>query len=223
MLPGLFKKDVVPRVGCSKKLHHIWRIRHASTSIWRIRATWIFVPYSHKYAFSSISLGVLSCYLSAYLICILQMMWAADFDESIAFHLGENCPEILVIQIPKESEAESGEEIVENNNNDSKDDSPPKHGSGERTISENNGMKLSLARPFCGLTRNIWSKNNGMPSFNMVSSARSSIDELPVFCVAAILFMNHRKILKETRSIDDLIKAGVSNLTSTVLYTDRRF
>lgn len=139
-------------------------------------------------------------------------MWAADFDESIAFHLGENCPEILVIQIPKESEAESGEEIVENNNNDSKDDSPPKHGSGEHTISENNGMKLSLARPFCGLTRNIWSKNNGMPSFNMLSSARSSIDELPVFCVAAILFMNHRKILKETRSIDDLIKIFNDNM-----------
>lgn len=149
-------------------------------------------------------------------------MWAADFDESIAFHLEENCPEILVIQIPKESEAESGEEIFENNNSDSKDDSPSKHGSGERTVSENNGMKLSLAHPFCGLTRNFWSKSNGMHNVNMVSSTRSTVDELPVFCVAAILVMNHQKIIKQTRSIDDLIKAGLFILTSSVLYTDRQ-
>ncbi|KAF3638910.1 Ypt/Rab-GAP domain of gyp1p superfamily protein isoform 2 [Capsicum annuum] len=142
-------------------------------------------------------------------LCMWEMMWAADFDESIAFHLEENCPEILVIQIPKEPEAESGEEIVENNNSDSKDDSPSKHGSGERTVSENNGMKLSLAHPFCGLTRNFWSKSNGMHSVNMVSSTRSTVDELPVFCVAAILVMNHQKIIKQTHSIDDLIKAGL--------------
>ncbi|XP_055801717.1 uncharacterized protein LOC129870867 isoform X1 [Solanum dulcamara] len=142
----------------------------------------------------------------------LQMMWAADFDESIAFHLEENCPEILVIQIPKESEAESGEENFENNNSDSKDDSPSKHGSGERTVSENNGMKLSLAHPFCGLTRNFWSKSNGMHNVNMVSSTRSTVDELPVFCVAAILVMNHQKIIKQTRSIDDLIKIFNDNM-----------
>lgn len=148
------------------------------------------------------------------------MMWAADFNESIAYHLEENCPEILVIQIPKASEAESGEEIVENNNSDSKDDSPSKYGSGERTVSVNNGIKLSSAHPFCGLTRNFWSKSNGMHSVNMVSSTRSTVDELPVFCVAAILVMNHQKIIKQTHSIDDLIKAGLFNLTSTVLYTD---
>ncbi|XP_070006348.1 rab GTPase-activating protein 22 isoform X3 [Nicotiana tabacum] len=193
----------------------------------QLQALWHIVEFTDRQMFSHLSsIGAESLHFAFRMLlvlfrrelsfnevlCMWEMMWAADFDESIAFHLGENCPEILVIQIPKESEAESGEEIVENNNNDSKDDSPPKHGSGERTISENNGMKLSLARPFCGLTRNIWSKNNGMPSFNMVSSARSSIDELPVFCVAAILFMNHQKILKETRSIDDLIKIFNDNM-----------
>lgn len=141
-----------------------------------------------------------------------EMMWAADFDESVAFRLEENCPEILVIQIPKESEAESGEEIVENNNSDSKDDSPSKHGSGERTVSANNGMKLSLAHPFCGLTKNFWSKSSGMHSVNIVSSTRSTVDELPVFCVAAILVMNHQKIIKQTHSIDDLIKIFNDNM-----------
>ncbi|KAK6793843.1 hypothetical protein RDI58_007296 [Solanum bulbocastanum] len=145
-------------------------------------------------------------------LCMWEMMWAADFDESVAYHLEENCPEILVIQIPKESEAESGEEIVENNNSDSKDDSPSKHGSGERTVSANNRMKLSLDHPFCGLTRNFWSKSSGMHSVNMVSSTRSTVDELPVFCVAAILVMNHQKIIKQTHSIDDLIKIFNDNM-----------
>ncbi|CAI9777054.1 unnamed protein product [Fraxinus pennsylvanica] len=135
-----------------------------------------------------------------------EMIWAADFDESLACNLDENCPEVLLIRIPKETEAESGEESVDSNGG-----GPLKHNSVERSISDNSGMASASARPFCGLTKNFWSRNDRL-QIRTVMSSRNGDDELPVFCVAAILIMNRQKITKETRSIDDLIKIFNDNL-----------
>nr|GLL47762.1 small G protein signaling modulator 1-like [Ipomoea trifida] len=137
-------------------------------------------------------------------LCLWEMMWAADFKKSMPCNL-KNCPELLVIQIPKELDVELGEESVDNKSKYS-NESPAKHGNVEHTISENTGMKSPLAHPFCGLTRNFWSKTEHIQNSAAVSSMWSGDDELPVFCVAAILVMNRQKIIKETRSIDDMIK-----------------
>ena len=47
-----------------------------------------------------------------------------------------------------------------------------------------------------------------MPQLNANVLARSGDDELPIFCVAAILIINRHRIIRGTRSIDDAIKAS---------------
>lgn len=145
-------------------------------------------------------------------LCMWEMMWAADFDESLACHLDENCPELLTIQIHRESDAETVDETIEHDNNDSKGGLHLKHGNVERSISDNNGMKSASMHPFCGLTKNFWSKNDQFQICTIISSTRNGDDELPVFCVAAILILNRQKIIRETRSIDDLIKIFNDNM-----------
>lgn len=144
-------------------------------------------------------------------LCMWEMMWAADFDESTAFNLEESCPELLVLQIPRESDAAIGNEVIENENCDSKGGSQSKLANVERSISDA-GMTSTSAYPFCGLTKNFWSKNDRFQICTIVSSTRNGDDELPVFCVAAILIMNRHKIIRETRSIDDLIKIFNDNM-----------
>lgn len=136
------------------------------------------------------------------------MMWAADFDESMAFELVENCLEPLVVQIPRNSGGELGRQGNENDSGSSKCGPQLKNGSVERSTIDNIGKRSTSTRPFCGLTRDFWSRNDTMQICTVVSSTRNGDDELPVFCVAAILIMNRQKIIRETRSIDDLIKAG---------------
>ncbi|KAL3835083.1 hypothetical protein ACJIZ3_009819 [Penstemon smallii] len=143
-------------------------------------------------------------------LCMWEMIWAADFDVSLTSLLDENCPEVLTIQLPKETEAESGEESTTSNSGG------PKGGYGtmERSISDNTEIKPASARPFCGLTKTFWSRNDHdrfqMPT--VISSTRNGDDELPVFCVAAILIVNRQKIIRETHSIDDLIKIFNDNM-----------
>lgn len=136
------------------------------------------------------------------------MMWAADFDESLAFNLENSCPELLVLQIPRESTTANREEIIENENVGSKGGSEVKSGNLEQSNSGNNGIKSTSNHPFCGLTKSLWSKNDSFQICTIISSTRNGDDELPIFCVAAILILNRHKIMRETRSIDDLIKAG---------------
>lgn len=133
------------------------------------------------------------------------MIWAADFDPSFTCHLNENCPELLAIQLPKEAEDELGPESTYSNGGVPKS-SPTKQGV-ECSISDSTGMRSKSAKPFCGLTKSFWSKNDHLQIHTVLSSARNG-DELPVFCVAAILITNRQKIIRETHSIDDLIKAG---------------
>lgn len=144
-------------------------------------------------------------------LCMWEMMWAADFDESLAFNLENSCPELLVLQIPRESVTTTGEEIIENENGGSKGGSEGKCGNLERSISENNGIKSTSNHHFCGLTKSFWSKNDRFQICTIISS-RNGDDELPIYCVAAILILNRHKIMRETRSIDDLIKIFNDNM-----------
>ncbi|XP_073119309.1 uncharacterized protein [Henckelia pumila] len=142
-------------------------------------------------------------------LCMWEMIWAADFDPSFTCHLDENCPELLAIQLPKEADAELGEESIDSNGGVPKS-SPTKPGV-ECSISDSTGMRSTSARPFCGLTKPFWSKNDRLQIHTVLSSARNG-DELPVFCVAAILVTNRQKIIRETHSIDDLIKIFNDNI-----------
>lgn len=137
----------------------------------------------------------------------MQMMWASDFQESLVYNL-DNCLEALVVELPRVSETEIRVESIENSG-DTKGISQTHHGNVERSLSDNIGMKSASTYHFCGLTRNFWSKNDRMHMCTAVSSTKNGDDELPVFCVAAILIMNRQKIIREAHSIDDMIKASV--------------
>ncbi|VFQ72488.1 unnamed protein product [Cuscuta campestris] len=190
----------------------------------QLQALWQILEFTDKEMFSHLSnIGAESLHFAFRMLlvlfrrelsfddalCLWEMMWAADFKKTVPFDLNENCPELLVIQAVKESDVEIGEESFDNKSKDS-NESPSKNGNAEHTISENTGLKSTLVQPFCGLARNLWSKNDHNQNGTAVSSIWSSDDELPVFCVASILVMNRQKIIKETRSIDDMIKAGPS-------------
>lgn len=142
-----------------------------------------------------------------------EMIWAADFDESMAYNLEENCLEALVVQLPRDSELEMREESTENDNGTVKGGgSQLNHANVERSMPDNNGMKSISSRPFCGLTRNFWSKNDRMQICTVISSTRNGHNELPVFCVAAVLIRNRQKIIRETHSFDDMIKIFNDNM-----------
>lgn len=136
------------------------------------------------------------------------MMWAADFDESLAYNLEENCLEALMVQLPRDSETEMRDENAESVNGEMKGGLQQNHGNIDHSISDNEGMKSASSHHFCGLTRNFWSRNDQMQICAAMSSTKKEQDELPVFCVAAILIMNRHKIIRETHSIDDMIKAS---------------
>ncbi|XP_010508423.1 PREDICTED: small G protein signaling modulator 1-like isoform X1 [Camelina sativa] len=161
-----------------------------------------------------------------------EMMWAADYDESVAETLENDCLEPLVIQLPRKSEAEVSEETIEEGNGIStkreatisksgpiskssgllsRSGLLPKSGPLPKTagpLSDEAEIKAaSSSYHFCGLTRSLWSRNDRTTHVPcVVSSIKKGDDALPVFCVAAILIMNRHKIMKETRSIDDMIQ-----------------
>ncbi|CAN7138256.1 unnamed protein product [Brassica rapa subsp. narinosa] len=163
-----------------------------------------------------------------------EMMWAADYDETVAETLENDCLEPLVIHLPSKSKSEVSEETIYDSIKREPATSKsgpiskssgllsmsgllPKSGPLPKTtgpLSEESGMKSSSsssssAYHFCGLTRSLWSRNDRTTTTHapcVVSSIRKGDDALPVFCVAAILIMNRHKIMKETRSIDDMIQ-----------------
>ncbi|KAK9138705.1 hypothetical protein Sjap_009299 [Stephania japonica] len=134
-----------------------------------------------------------------------EMMWAADFDDLIAQELEKHCLEALILQLPRDSASEVGEEIIEIGNGISKGHPSSKNGHLERSVSDNVVIKPASSYPFCGLATSFWSRNDRMHISSAVSS-RNGDDELSTFCVGAILILNRQKIIKETNSIDDLIK-----------------
>lgn len=168
------------------------------------------------------------------------MMWAADFDDSVAETLENDCLELLVVQLPRQFGAELGDQkldvgngIITNSVPASKSDRnsksgplskcsllsrsgllPKSSGSLPKTgpLSDDIDVKSAASYNFCGLTRSLWSRNERTHVSSVVSSFEKRDDPLPVFCVAAILIMNRHKIMKETRSIDDMIKVECFSL-----------
>ncbi|KAK6930509.1 Rab-GTPase-TBC domain [Dillenia turbinata] len=136
-----------------------------------------------------------------------EMMWAADFDAYAVFDLEENCLGPLVVQLPRDSGPDIAYENAENSNGSSKGVFHTKRRNGARAISGILIKSLS-SHPFCGLRRSLWSRNDHLPVSNVISAARNGDDELPVFCVGAILILNRHKIIRDAHSFDDLIKAG---------------
>ncbi|XP_052207528.1 uncharacterized protein LOC127811581 isoform X3 [Diospyros lotus] len=144
-------------------------------------------------------------------LCMWEMMWAADFDESLVYNLERSCLEPLVIQIPRESVAEMAEESIDNGNIIVKGGLQSNHGNGERSTpddedNDDDGITSASTHAFCGLAKGFWSKNDQLHMCTVVTSTRNGDNDLPVFCVAAILVTNRQKIIRETSSIDDLIK-----------------
>ncbi|XP_020245903.1 small G protein signaling modulator 1-like isoform X2 [Asparagus officinalis] len=139
-------------------------------------------------------------------LCMWEMMWAADFGEAMAQQLEENCLEPLVLQLRKSSSADLREGKSENGKRKYK--SPKREQGHDDSCSPySNGLRSISNHPFCGLTKaTFWVKDNQLHGCTTAGSTRNGDDELPVFCVAAILILNRQKIMRQTRSIDDVIK-----------------
>ncbi|KAL2920900.1 TBC1 domain family member 15 [Bienertia sinuspersici] len=148
-------------------------------------------------------------------LCMWEMMWAADFDESLAWNQAQNCLEPLVLQLPDDLATETGEERKEPDESNSKGGSQAKNATTEHASSDEAVMKSLISNhSFCGLTRTLWSRNERTHVRPGFSASRNREDDLPVFIVAAILILNRNKIIKETHSIDDLIKVFNDNVLS---------
>ncbi|GLT91639.1 hypothetical protein SLE2022_095150 [Rubroshorea leprosula] len=140
-------------------------------------------------------------------LCTWEMIWAADFYESLAHNLEENCLGPSIIELSRDFGSEMKEEGTEYGNGSLKGTLQSNQGTEEHLIPDNDGIKSASTYHFCGLTRSFWSKNEHLLSCSIISTGNRD-DELSVFCVAAVLIMNHHKIVKETHSIDDMIKAS---------------
>ncbi|KAJ6959112.1 hypothetical protein NC653_037416 [Populus alba x Populus x berolinensis] len=191
----------------------------------QLQALWHILELTDKEMFAHLSrIGAESLHFAFRMLMVLfrrelsfsealrmwEMMWAADFDESVVCDLEENCLQALVLNLPRDSGGDIREESVENSDGSSRDGSQSKHGHVEHSSSDNTGIKSASTYHFCGFTRNFWSRNYHVQvNNNVISSTKNGDDELPVFCVAVILIMNRQKIIKETRSIDDMIKAAL--------------
>ncbi|KAK4421533.1 GTPase-activating protein gyp7 [Sesamum alatum] len=145
-------------------------------------------------------------------LCMWEMIWAADFDASLTSLLDENCPELLVVQLPKQTEAVSEEERIINKSAYLKGGFPSRHGIVGPSVNNSTGIRSTSTKPHFGLAKSFWSSNNHLPIPTIASLIRNGDDELPVFCVAAILIMNRQKIIRETYSVDDLIKICNDNM-----------
>lgn len=149
------------------------------------------------------------------------MMWAADFDESLAYDLEENCLEALDLHLPRESNNDVREEIADSDDGSMKSDSQSNHNENDNTkasLQSSHGnidhpvcdakLKLLSSHTFCGLARNIWPRNGRVQMSTISSLTRKGNDELAIFCVAAILVLNRQKIIREAHSFEDMIKVG---------------
>lgn len=136
-----------------------------------------------------------------------EMMWAADFDEAVVQQLKANCLEPLLVHV---SCSENGEENGHNGKRKFKSvHSRFRH---ETWESDSNELRSSSSHPFCGLTKaTFWAKHDQLQDCDS-GPIRNGDDELSVFCVAAILIINRQKIMRETHSIDDVIKMFNDNM-----------
>ncbi|KAJ6806073.1 small G protein signaling modulator 1-like isoform X3 [Iris pallida] len=138
-----------------------------------------------------------------------EMMWAADFDEAVAQQLEEKCLEPLRLQLRQSPNTEIKADNRGNGIYRRKFKSPNNQHRNDEPSSPYSDRIIS-SHPFCGLTKaNFWARNDEMQVCTTATSERNGNDELPVFCVAAILIINRQKIMRQTHSIEDVIKADV--------------
>ncbi|XP_068665092.1 rab GTPase-activating protein 22-like [Aristolochia californica] len=139
-------------------------------------------------------------------LCMWEMMWAADFNETAAQELEANCLESLVVELPRDSVV-AGQmvESVDDGRRSMKG-AQCENGSTQNSECDNDITKSASSYPFCGLTSaSFWARSR-LSYYASASSTKNSDDELTVFCVAAILILNRQRILRATHSLDDLIK-----------------
>lgn len=159
-------------------------------------------------SYQLIGIHVFVIVISVFISLFLQMMWATDFDEVLARGYEENCLEALILELPKDSNIETNANSIINSKMDIKD-SPTDNGNSDFITCDKDEVKSDSKYPFCGLTKaNFWTKQQQqqMQICSLSVSTRSIDDEISVFCVAAILITNRQKIMRETTSIDDVIK-----------------
>lgn len=149
----------------------------------------------------------------AHITFVFQMMWAADFDEAVAQQLEGNCLEPLVLHLPEDLNAEMKAESTGNGKVNIKG-TGSEDGDHDPCPSYSNGVKSVSSHPLCGLTRaNFWARQDQLHISTIAAPTRNGDDDMPVFCVAAILIINRHKIMRQTHSIDDVIKAGLFSVT----------
>ncbi|KAL6890553.1 hypothetical protein ACP4OV_008808 [Aristida adscensionis] len=143
-----------------------------------------------------------------------EMMWAADFDEDAIKRLEENCLEPLLVDLRSDLSCELKEVHRVNSCSRRKSKIRKSHrGNGEICGACHPAAKSGTRNQLCGLSgATIWARPQQMPHLTANMLARSGDDELPVFCVAAILIINRHKIIRGTRSIDDAIKMFNDNM-----------
>ncbi|KAE8718323.1 hypothetical protein F3Y22_tig00110015pilonHSYRG00160 [Hibiscus syriacus] len=176
----------------------------------QLQALWHILEFTDREIFAHLSnIGAESLHFAFPMLLVLfrrelsfneslrmwEMMWAADFDESTTCNLEDICLDALILHLPRDSWEEIQEENPENEDDGVKGDLQSKH-----------SRSLSASDRFCGLTKSFLAKNNSLQLRSVVSSVRKGDENLAVYCVAAIFIMNRQKIIKQTRSIDDMIK-----------------
>ena len=129
------------------------------------------------------------------------MMWAADFDEAGALMLSENGLQPLTLQLENNRDSSMVMDLP----------CPPSDHGGDGPLSPQDNVDRLIARnPFCGLARaSFWAARHDQAPSSTSSTAKIQCDELPVFCVAAILILNRIKITRETQTSDDMIKVEI--------------
>ncbi|XP_062206982.1 uncharacterized protein LOC133908816 isoform X2 [Phragmites australis] len=143
-----------------------------------------------------------------------EMMWAADFDEDAIRRLKVNCLEPLLVDLKNDLSCEVKEVHQVNSCTRRKSKFRKFHRrNGEICGACHPGAKSSTRNHLCGLSgATIWARHQQMPHLSANVLARSGDDELPIFCVAAILIINRHKIIRGTCSIDDAIKMFNDNM-----------
>ncbi|KAK1615906.1 hypothetical protein QYE76_021423 [Lolium multiflorum] len=143
-----------------------------------------------------------------------EMMWAADFNEDAIRNLEENCLEPLLVDAKKDFSCEVKEEHRVNKLTRRKSKSRRFYRrNGEMRGSCNHGVKSSTQNPLCGLSgATIWARHQQTHHLSTNVLTKNGDNELPIFCVAAILIINRHKIIRGTHSIDDTIKMFNDNI-----------
>ncbi|XP_074320069.1 uncharacterized protein LOC141656874 isoform X2 [Silene latifolia] len=194
----------------------------------QLQTLWCILKFTDREMFSHLSnIGAESLHFAFRMLLVLfrrelsfseslrmwEMMWAADFEESLTWNLADWCLEPLVLQLPDDLGTDVVEERKDAEEESSLGGSIEKDANIEHSVSDEEVMKaLTSNHSFCGLTKSLWSRNDRMHERTEFSVSRNREDELPVFCVASILILNRQKIIKDARSLDDLIKIFNDNM-----------